>query len=129
MTEDEKLERFLRLPTPVEWRREFKYFDWEGPDGSSCSLDDIEGIRIGTTSTNIADLRYPANLHDWRYQQGRRKRLSDVFRKVADQDYLDGCLGRTFLLVGFSGWKARKRCWIRYFGLRVFGRFAWKGKR
>jgi hypothetical protein len=127
MTATNRPERFLRLPTKAEWDREFEYFGWEGSDGSSSSFDDIEGIRIGVTSRRLIDLSYPANLHDWRYQMGRRKVLPASFRKAADKGYRDDCLDEVSVLVGFSGWKARVRCHIRYYALRVFGGFAWTG--
>ena len=127
MDESARLERFLQLPTPEEWRREFEYFGWSGSDGSSSSSDNIEGIQIGKTSRKIGDIGYPANLHDWRYQMGRRKVLPAECRKAADQGYRDDCLLSVAILIGFSGWKARVRCRWRYYALRVFGGFAWTG--
>ena len=125
MNEAARLERFLCIPNLVEWHREFEYFGWAGSDGSSSSFDNIEGIQIGKTSRKLGDIGYPANLHDWRYQLGRRKRLGPVFRKAADKGYRDDCLLSVAILVGFSGWKARVRCWIRYYALRVFGVSSW----
>lgn len=121
-----ELEKFLRHPTPSQWNREIRVYGWSGPDGSSCSRDNIEGVVIGSDIPRHEDSTLPANLHDWRYQQGRRKKLPQSFRKAADEGYRDGCLERVSHLVGFSGWKARKRCHIRYRALRWFGRRAWK---
>jgi hypothetical protein len=128
LTDTERLKRFLHFPTKAEWDREFEYFGWSGSDGSSSSFDDIEGIRIGKTSRKISDIGYPANLHDWRYQMGRRKVLPAACRKAADKGYRDDCLLSVAILVGFSGWKARVRCHIRYYVLRLVGGFAWTGE-
>jgi hypothetical protein len=128
VNEAARLARFLHIPTLIEWQREFEYFGWDGSDGSTSSFDDIEGIRIGITSRNIKDVGYPANLHDWRYQLGRRKRLGPKFRRAADKGYRDDCLLAISVLVGFSGWKARIRCWIRYFALRLFGVSSWESE-
>lgn len=131
MSETELLERewFLRLPTKAEWKREMEYHGWTGPDGSAASRDNIEGIVIGTESAEFDDSTLPANLHDWRYQMGRRKKLGKALRKAADEGYRDGCLEQTSILVGFSGWKARRRAWIRYRVLRVPGVSSWERKR
>lgn len=128
MKRDRRMEAFLRPPTKHQWLREIKHHGWSGPDGSSASTDNIGGIVIGTTSKAFGDSQRPANLHDWYYQQGRRKGLHRRFRKAADKVYRDGCLRCVSILVGYAGWKARQRCRIRYRVLRLFGRRAWKFK-
>jgi hypothetical protein len=99
-------------------------------DGSSASLDDIEGIRIGI-SENPPRWRkpaLPASLHDYRYFCARTQKVIPWTRQEADAEYRDGCLRCVSVLVGFSGWKARRRCWLRYYGLRIAGRAAYGHK-
>jgi hypothetical protein len=96
-------------------------------DGSSASLDDIEGIRIGISEDppKWRNPALPAALHDMRYWKARTYKHVPWTRQEADAEYRDGCLRCVSVLVGFSGWKARKRCWLRYYGLRAFGRKAY----
>lgn len=118
------LEEFLRAPTLKEWNAELAD-GWSGSDGSSSSTDNIEGIRIGITSRSYSYSHLPANLHDWLYRLGRKHGLGSKFRKAADRAYRDICLERISSLLGWSGWKARRRCAIRYAVLRLFGAAAW----
>ena len=115
------IENFLKFPTEIKWKHEIEKIGWTGPDGSSVSRDNIEGIVIGTNTSDFADSKLPANLHDWRYQIGRRLKLPEKFRRVSDKGYRDDCIKKTSILVGFSGWKARRRSWFRYRILRAFG--------
>lgn len=119
-----RLKRFLRPPTKAQWKWELEH-GWDGPDGSSCSTDNIGGIVIGTTSKKYNDSKRPANRHDYYYRLGRRKRLSRRYRKAADKVYRDTCLEAVSILVGWAGWKARRRCHARYRGLRILGWRAW----
>lgn len=121
------LEEFLAPPTLEAWCRELELHGWAGPDGSSCSLDDIMGVRIGITSRSWEHARLPANEHDWRYQLGRRHGLPESYRKAADQGYRDGCAHR--VRAALIGWRVpvgAARAWARYVGLRLFGRLAWR---
>jgi hypothetical protein len=120
------LEKFLSAPTLTEWQREIDEHGWCGPDGSSCSLDDVQGIRIGITSPSYKHNGLPANRHDWHYQLGRRFKLPERFRVAADVAYRDGCSEMTAHLIGLSGWLARIQCRARYFILRHFGMGAWR---
>ena len=121
---DRAMENFLSPPTIEQWYYELDR-GWDGPDGSSCSTDNIGGIVIGTTSEEHSESDRPANLHDWYYRLGRRKRLGRRFRKAADKVYRDRCLECVEILVGWAGWKARRRCHARYRGLRILGWRAW----
>lgn len=119
------LDEFMALPTKRQWQRELNG-GWAGPDGSSQSLDDIMGVRIGVTSTRWEDSRLPANLHDWRYRLGRRYGLPGSYRKVSDAAYRDDCAARTdAALVGWRRRVARWRAAVRYRILRLAGRPAW----
>jgi hypothetical protein len=120
------LEDFLEIPTEEEWQREIDVHGWTGPDGSSSSTDDIEGIRIGVTSPSYEFATLPANLHDWRYQLARRLRLPAPWRRAADAGYRDGCLACVAILIGFSGRVARRRARARYWILRAAGWRAWR---
>jgi hypothetical protein len=118
------IHEFLRPPSLEEWNATLS-LGWSGPDGSSSSLDDIEGIRIGITSTSYDHAHLPANWHDWLYMLGRTHRLPQNYRAAADALYCDRCLDQVAILIGWNGWKARTRCYIRYRALRLFGRHAW----
>jgi hypothetical protein len=126
------LEEFLKIPNQEEWQREQDDHLWLGPDGSSSSLDDVQGIRIGISSPSFkrnhdeAGVIYPASLHDWRYQLGRRLRLPERYRKAADEGYRAGCRRKTSHLIGFSGTIARWQCAFRYWMLRHFAMGAWR---
>lgn len=116
---------FLLEPTEDQWNAEL-LAGWLGPDGSSNSLDDIEGIRIGITSRSYAYHALAANGHDWLYQNGRRHKLGPEFRAAADAWYRDRCIRITDkALVGWRVYAARARAWTRYYALRSFGEFAW----
>jgi hypothetical protein len=114
------LDDFLREPTKLQWCREITEHGWRGPDGSSCSLDAIMGIRIG-----IKDPRYefhllPANAHDWRHQLGRRLDLPWEWSIPSDHLYLTQHQKRmTDELVGPWLWVALWICWARYTMLRI----------
>lgn len=120
------LEQFLAIPTREEWYAELSA-GWTGPDGSSMSFDDIEGVRIGVTSRLWRNCTLPANLHDWRYHLGRTRKLPQSFRAAADAGYRDGCIEavRT-TLIGFSQKKGVARAYARWAALRVAGWFAWR---
>ena len=115
---------FLEVPTHERWIDEIDRYGWPGPNGSSASLDDIQGIRIGISSASFRENHdptgtlYPASLHDYRHQLGRRLRLPFPYSLPADEAYRDGCLRRTRNLIGFSGWVARRQCAWRYRVLR-----------
>lgn len=122
------VEDFLARPTESEWAAEL-LAGWNGPDGSSNSLDDVEGIRIGITSRSWAHCDLAANRHDWYYQLGRRWRLGPEFRKAADAWYRDRCIEITdAALIGWRVHKARARAWLRYWALRAFGDHAWESE-
>jgi hypothetical protein len=86
-----------------------------GPEsnGSSSSPDTIYGIRIGRTSRAWADLRYPANLHDYRYHVGG----DWVAKANADVEFYQGlcrCVGETWWCRGPLRALALARCGIYY---------------
>lgn len=117
-------------PTEDEWAAELES-GWAGSNGSSVSLDDIEGVRIGLTSRAYRpDL--PANLHDYQYRVLRRllalRRIDETTRaemqRAADRRHLCGLQHKLLVLVGFDGWKARRRARLRYTALRWFGKSA-----
>lgn len=115
-------------PTFEQWQAELDS-GWTGSDGSSSSLDDIEGLEIGKTGTEYRpDL--PANHHDFDYRVIRRlmahydigeKERSEL-QAAADAKHYAGLLKKVAVLIGFDGWKARNRAWVRYQALRWFGR-------
>lgn len=123
----ETLEDFLRLPTYIEWEAELAD-GWNGPDGSSSSLDRIFGVLIGATSRAFLLSRLPANMHDWRYRLSRRcGGLPKAWRQRADLDYARGCVTK----VRMANLKpavlalALGACWNRYAALRLAGGAAW----
>lgn len=117
-----------RWPTKEEWSAELRS-GWGGSNGSSCSLDNIEGVVIGT-STHEYSPQYPANWHDFLYRVIRRlyvigKISGDeryYFQLAADQAHYAALLDSVAHLVGINGWLARKRAVVRYYALR------WAGK-
>lgn len=115
-------------PTFEQWQAELAS-GWTGSDGSTSSLDDIEGVQIGVTGTDHRpDL--PANHHDFDYRVLRRlgaHYLIDEYERAdlqaaADAKHYAGLLEKVAVLVGWNGWKARARAWGRYQALRWFGR-------
>lgn len=118
--------RTLRRPSVAAWECELAG-GWAGPDGSSCSLDDVEGIRIGVTARVFCLL--PANLHDFRYRCIRRllacgkvnRAQGRALRKLADAEHWAELVLAVRVLVGFHGWKARQRAHVRWIGLRLLG--------
>lgn len=120
--------RKLLEPGEIAWESELRS-GWPGPDGSSCSLDNVEGIKIGETTRDYRpDL--PANLHDFRYRVIRRLRAWNLIdskqaaelRALADQEHYTKLMESVSILVGWNGWKARQRVRARYYALRLFGR-------
>ena len=115
-------------PLERHWAAELRS-GWPGPDGSSCSLDNVEGIKIGETTREYRpDL--PANLHDFRYRVIRRLYkwglITDAeaseLRLLADLEHYEKLMESVSILVGWNGWKARQRVRARYYALRAFGR-------
>lgn len=114
-------------PRRDEWTAEVES-GWPPSDGSTASLDDLEGIQIG-----IAGAAYrpdlPANHHDYDCRVIRRLLFSGQvdlatarqMRQVADRKHYVNLLRAVSVLVGWSGWKARRRAYVRYLGLRAFG--------
>lgn len=120
------LEEFLAQPTREEWYAELEA-GWRGPDGSSCSLDDVLGVRIGITSRLWRYATLPANLHDWRYHLGRKHGLPSSYRAAADAEYRDGCAAR--VADALIGWRVRAgaaRAYARWLVLRALGWRAWR---
>jgi len=121
------IEEFLEMPSEGRWRQEIDA-GWAGPDGSSSSTDHMMGVRIGIADPGYAYHKYPANLHDYRYQLGRRFKLSSEFRKRADIEYRERCIeyidrrldGKIMTGIGIT------RAWFRYYILRLFGGTAWR---
>lgn len=117
-----------RWPTREEWEAELNS-GWAGSNGSSASLDNIEGVVIGT-STKEYSPNYPANWHDFLYRVIRRLYVMGIlsdndryyFQLAADQAHYAALLDSVAHLVGFNGWMARKRAEIRYYALRWFGK-------
>ena len=115
---------FIADPTREDWDHEVLEQGWT-PDGSSASPDQIQGVRVGITSTdwekNLArDGRlYAASWHDLLYQRGRRLKLPWHWCAAADAIYRDRCLDHVAHLIGWSGWKARAKAWNRWRVLRV----------
>lgn len=109
-------------------------FDWLvtrgwASDGSSASLDDIMGVRIGASGNRYEDAVLPANRHDCFYELGRLFRLSPPFRAAADADYRDRCIEAVNLhLVGWRQHAGVARAHARYRTLRAFGGCAWKAE-
>jgi hypothetical protein len=119
-------EDFTRGPiTREEWEW-LVAGDWHC-DGSSNSLDDIEGVRIGRSGVDYADANLPANRHDFWYALGRVFKLGAAFRAAADADYRDQCKQRVgAALIGVNAWKGRRRAEARWLVLRVAGRRAFR---
>jgi hypothetical protein len=120
------LEEFLAPPTREAWYAELDA-GWSGPDGSSLSFDDLEGVRIGITSKLWRYAGLPANRHDWRYHLGRKHKLPESYRTSADAGYRDGC--RESVANTLIGWRVKAgaaRAYARWAGLRVFGWAAWR---
>ena len=115
----------MRRPTRDEWEAELN-LGWAGPDGSSSSLDDIEGVRIGITSRDYRHVDLPANRHDFYYRLGRKHQLGLEYRKAADVYYRDACIARVAsTLIGWRVKVGKARAWMRYVALRAFGGVAW----
>jgi hypothetical protein len=115
-------------PSAEEWEAELES-GWSGPNGSTCSTDDIEGIRIGRTTREYAHPLLPADHHDYDYRVQRRlaalRQIDGATRRemraAADRKHYAGLLHKLLVLVGWSGWKARRRARVRYLALRLFG--------
>lgn len=114
-------------PTREQWEAEVAS-GWPPSDGSTASLDDVEGIQIGVSgSAYRPDL--PANHHDYDCRVVRRLlfsgqvdlRTARQMRAAADWKHYEALLRAVSVLVGWSGWKARRRAYGRYVGLRLFG--------
>lgn len=114
-------------PTLEEWEAE-SASGWPPSDGSTASFDDVEGICIGVSGAAYRpDL--PANHHDYDCRVVRRLLFvgrvdlatARRMRAVADRKHYAALLGAVSVLVRFSGWKARRRAYVRYVVLRVFG--------
>lgn len=121
------IEEFMAPVTKEQWEAELDR-GWGGPNGSSMSTDHMMGVQIGISHPSYAFANYPANLHDYRYRLGRRFKLSRQYRRQADIEYRDGCIGfleerlqgRTAITIGAM------RAWGRFYILRLFGWIAWK---
>lgn len=117
-----------KWPTEEQWQAELNS-GWKGSNGSSCSLDNIEGIVIGTTTKEYSP-NLPANWHDFLYRTIRRLYYQGLldddsryyFQLAADHAHYAALLDSVTHLVGINGWIARKRAEIRYYALR------WAGK-
>lgn len=116
-------------PSESQWAAELAS-GWRGSDGSTLSLDQIEGIEIGRTGSEyLPDL--PANLHDFLYRVIRRlmaHRLIDEqararLQACADNRLHAGMLSRVHVLIGLDGWVARRRAGVRFQAVR------WRGRR
>jgi hypothetical protein len=127
----------VKHPTQQQWKRATEGWTIDGtdrrcekldPDGSSASLDDIMGIRIGISSNTYEDSFYPANKHDFIYWYARNHEGEWCKRIEGDADYRDGCRERVSRLIGAAGWLARRICRGRYIGLRIAGRKAYGHK-
>lgn len=116
---------FTALPITVrEWKAAIDW-GWPGPDGSTASLDNIEGVVIGKTTRDPRWRHLPASRHDFFYELGRRFQLDSRYRKAADQDYRDTCIGiLQEALVGLNQRLGVLRAHARYWGLRLFARRA-----
>ena len=126
LSEPSTIKKFLAKPSWFNWAEELDA-GWPGPDGSSCSLDDIQGVRIGITSRSYRHADLAANRHDWYYRLGRRFRLGHKFRKAADAWYRDRCIEQiNETIIGFSRRMGVARAHARYYGLRVGGWIAWR---
>jgi hypothetical protein len=120
-------EDFLRRPTRSQWLAALRT-GWTGPDGSSCSFDVIQGVRIGRSGPGFEHAHLPANRHDWFYELGRRFGLPESYRRLADLDYRESCKDTLrSVLEGPSLWFGLLRCHLRYVALRLGGRRAWRG--
>jgi hypothetical protein len=95
-------------------------------DGSSSSLDNIEGLRVGASGTAFNLL--PATTHDRAYELSRRLGgLPGALRKRADQGYRDGCLAIVNgTLIGANRALGVARCHARYLGLRIGAWGSWR---
>lgn len=114
-------------PTREQWAAETAS-GWPPSDGSTASLDDLEGIQIGVSGAAYRpDL--PANHHDYDCRVIRRLLFSGQIdlataremRAAADRKHYAGLLRCVSVLIGWSGWWARRRAYGRYLGLRAFG--------
>jgi hypothetical protein len=123
------LEEFgLHVPTLEQWEAELAS-GWAGSDGSTASLDDIEGIRIGQSGREYQP-GLPANLHDYHYRVIRRlmahHEIDEMTRTelqaTADHRHYAGLLRCVSVLIHFDGWIARRRAGVRYQVLRWRGR-------
>lgn len=118
---DAWLKEFVRLAYNANVWAWLVATGWES-DGSSCSLDDVMGVRIGRSGPDWNLL--PASLHDVLYVVSRRLGgLPAPFRKVADELYRDQIIHVTGNhLIGWRRHVARLRAHARYVGLRLGGR-------
>lgn len=100
---------------------------WGGTDGSSCSFDDIQGVRIGMTGGQMN--RLPATMHDVAYELIRRFRPPGIVREYADRMYRDECIRRLREKLVPGSLSCRlgvAQAWARYAALRAFG---WRAAR
>lgn len=100
---------------------------WQGSDGSSCSFDDVQGVRIGCTGGQFNLM--PATLHDVAYALLRRFQPPGRVREEADRMYRDECILRLRENLVNGSLSCRVgilQAWTRYYALRAFG---WKAAR
>lgn len=132
------LEEFLRRPTREQWQAELDA-GWAGPDGSSWSFDSFLGVQIGRTGWDFDELvDMAAGRHDWYYRLARRLRLPGAWRAGADAWYRDRLIAQvrehrvrlspTLPLDAVAALLTRAERWagVRYLGLRLLGRPAWR---
>jgi hypothetical protein len=95
-------------------------------DGSSKSLDNIMGVRIGVSGGEYVSANLPANRHDFFYELGRLFNLGPAFRDAADWDYYTRCEQAVrFALVGWRVPVGKARAWLRWKALRACGHLSW----
>jgi hypothetical protein len=132
-----RLFKWREADFPVSWvaslchdldvRHYLRATGWAGTDGSSCSFDDIQGVRIGLTGGHMN--RLPATLHDVAYELIRRFQPPGRVREHADAMYRDECVKRLRdkLVPGSLSCRVGVlQCWTRYYVLRTFG---WRAAR
>lgn len=88
-------------------------------------MEDDPKFRIGYKIFSVSDKRFngAARWHDHAYRAGSDAQLTGMTRKEVDDRFLQHCLD-----LAADDWFARRRAYVYYALVRMFGGPLWEGK-